>query len=338
MDSQHKRRFIVALGVVSALALAPVDAAGQQSDRRITTVKTRGIVAHEWGVWKIDHGRVAHLDDLARETPIFAFRNGACPPSPVPATWIGPRPLPRPVLPLPVSPSRPAPWISPARKPVIFLTTDRATSVTVEVAFRQGEPWLFYPFADVVQGQAGLGLRWTGTLVPQARAPLATAPPQHWWHDLRAVGADLFLSSGGSAERFLFYDGPVRFSPSFRVLRRNSGADVAPLTTETAIWLVDGTTYVESEVRRGQPQPRQVDQGNLERLRERLDRELRERGLTEPEARSLLETWRDELFGAVGPRAISFVPRHLYDAMLPLAIVPEPRETVRVGLIIESLE
>ena len=59
--------------------------------------------------------------------------------------------------------------------------------------------------------------------------------------------------------------------------------------------------------------------------------------LAEAEARSLLETWRDDLFLSPGTRAISLVPRDLYDNMLPLRIDPEPAEIVRVGLVIEEL-
>ena len=65
--------------------------------------------------------------------------------------------------------------------------------------------------------------------------------------------------------------------------------------------------------------------------------ELPARGLTAAESRSLLETWRDELFTSAAPRAIYLVPRHLYDRMHPLSITPTPAETVRVGLVIESL-
>lgn len=61
---------------------------------------------------------------------------------------------------------------------------------------------------------------------------------------------------------------------------------------------------------------------------------LRSRGLTAPEARSLVETWRDELFSPT-PHALYFVPRDAYDRMLPLSIDPMPTELVRVGLVIE---
>jgi hypothetical protein len=69
-------------------------------------------------------------------------------------------------------------------------------------------------------------------------------------------------------------------------------------------------------------------------LRETITDALRARGLTAAEARSLVETWRDELFSPA-PHAIYFVPREAYDRMLPLSIDPMPTELIRVGLVVE---
>ena len=110
------------------------------------------------------------------------------------------------------------------------------------------------------------------------------------------------------------------------------------MSTERAIFLADGVEYTESRVERSGPSAVGVARGDMVALRARLDGELRARGLSEAEARSLLETWRDELFSSPVPRAISFVPRQLYDFMLPIRVTPEPQELVRVGLVIEELE
>lgn len=285
-----------------------------------------GLVAHEWGVWKIEQGRPT-LAELAAESPAFVIRAPGAPAAvplpppgivvpPAPPGIIGPRP----------------PQV--ARKPVMFLYADRPTDVTVDVGFAGGQPWLYYPVAT----PTGAGLRWEGTLYPSAQAVLPAAAPGHFWHDLRAVSPALFVTAGGgSAERFLFYDGPVRFERSFLIARRDGGALVTPMSTERSLWLVSNGRFTESEVLRHDGTSRLVTEGDMATLSARLRAELEARGLTTPEARSLLDTWRDELFASPAPRAIYFVPRDSYDRMLPVRITPAPVDLVRVGLVIEEI-
>jgi len=220
----------------------------------------------------------------------------------------------------------------------MFLYTDQPVNLTVEVGFRGGEPWLYYPAATVagVQG-ASKTVTWSGLLAPNATAQIPPVASSHWWNELRAVGASLFLSSEGTAERFLFYDGPVLFERPFVISRRPGGALVSPMSVERSLWLVDGATFTESVVERAPRGSTVVARGDMRTLRARLDQELRARGLSAAEARSLLETWRDDLFGSPSPRAISFVPRNLYDLMLPVRMDPQPAELVRVGLVIDEL-
>jgi hypothetical protein len=323
--------FLVAIVVASPAGRALAQGAGAPEAPRI--------VAHEWGVWKIRAGLVAHLEELAAETPAFVFRSPMLPPArPVymaPPFVPIPQVAPRPLGPVPDAFAPPRP---PARKPVLFLTSNRAVDVSVEVGFRGGEPWLFYPAATVEGAEGGSRLlTWRGRLAPSARAALPAVPPGHWWQLLRDAGGDLFLGADGTAERFLFYDGPVQFEPSFVIERRPGGALVQPMTLEEALFFADGAGYTENRVARQPRGAAVVAQGDGAALRARLDGELRARGLTAAEARSLLETWRDDLFLSAAPRAIYFVPRNLYDLMLPLRVTPAPAETVRVGLVIEEL-
>ena len=56
-------------------------------------------------------------------------------------------------------------------------------------------------------------------------------------------------------------------------------------------------------------------------------------GLTAEEAASMVDVWRDELFVASGLRVLTVLPRWLYDAVLPLEMLPAPEELVRVGVV-----
>lgn len=268
----------------------------------------------------LEQGRVAHLEEIGAELPGFVHRGAG----PLGATPV-PLPGPRPVL---------------ARKPVLFLNADRAIDVRIEVGFEGGEPWFHYPAAHrVPNGLAprAPGLVWDARVVPSARAALAPAPAGHFWEDLRRAGGDLVLSADGTAEQFIFYDGPVAFERPFLIGRAAMGANVTPTSTERMLVLVDRGMYVEHDIdpRTWRFTPR--GQGDMRALRARLDAELRARGLTPGESASLLETWRDDLFGDPRPRAIYFVPRDAYDRMLPMRITPAPEELVRVGLVIDRM-
>lgn len=278
------------------------------------------LVAHEWGVFVLENGRPVHIEALAAELPSFVQRR---------ATAVLP--------PQPPIPSGPPPGTV-ARKPVLFLYTDRPTQVQVEVGFVGGEPWLLYPSAQRVEQIAGSqspGLAWDLRVAPVNAQALLPVHPDHFWSDLRAVGASAVTAADGTTERFLFYDGPVAFEPSFLVNLAEGGAAVSPASTERTIFLVGGGRFVEADVDPERWASRQVSMGDMVALRVRIDQELQRRGLSGPEARSLLETWRDELFGDARRRAIYFIPREAYDRMLPITIRPAPAELTRVGLVID---
>ncbi|MEM9195219.1 MAG: hypothetical protein AAGF12_38960, partial [Myxococcota bacterium] len=238
--------------------------------------------------------------------------------------------------PNPVSPPHPP---AVARKPVMFMYSRQPLDVRVEVSFLQGEPWLYYPNASVGQSHQGPGygtLRFEGELAAGS-GTLAPVSPQHFWADLRAVGGHTFTSHDGSRERFLFYDGPVQFERSMIISRQGGGAVITATSSERMVWLVQSGRYTESELSPHAGTAQLAGEGDMTMLRARLDAELQARGLSAREARSLLETWRDDLFRSGEARAIYFIPRDAYDRMLPVRIDPIPEELVRVGLVIETL-
>ncbi len=295
-----------------------------------------GLIAHEWGVWVVESGRPTHLSELAAELPPFVQRMAdAAAVAPQPPQPPGPQP-PHPVQPVPPTQVHPPGTL--ARKPVMFLYANQPTQVHVEVGFTGGEPWMVYPSAQRVPDLTSPGtpgLSWDITVAPTRAPAFQSIHPGHWWKDLRLVGASAIVTDDGQSEAFLFYDGPVAFERGFILRHEQGGAAVSPASSETMIFLVNGQRYVESEVDTQTRTSTQRAQGDMTQLRARLLAVLQERGLSAPEARSLVETWRDDLFRDQRPRAIYFVPRDAYDRMLPLRMTPAPDELVRVGLVID---
>ncbi len=60
--------------------------------------------------------------------------------------------------------------------------------------------------------------------------------------------------------------------------------------------------------------------------------------LNEAEARSLVKTWRKDLFEAPGLRVVTVMPQWMYNALLPARILPLPDSFARVGLVLRGLK
>lgn len=288
---------------------------------------------HEWGVWKLRQGEVAHLADLQRESPPFVLRTQ-------PGSGI-------------------AGGGMVARKPVVYVYAEAPTDVDLEVAFRGGGPWLYYPGAlpFACAGAARRDqpfvraaacepdrLHFRLRALPRGAAvALPAVAPGHFWHHLRDVPSSPLLSPDGTAERFIFYDGPVAFPPAYRVGRGSLGETtltrVGP-SAQTSLILAWGDRWVPVP-----PMPRGAALG-IDRTQpwpvppravaDELLARVRAAGLSAPEARALVETWRPEI-DAPGLRAFWLLARSEYDAVLPLRVAPVPREIVRVGVVIEDL-
>ncbi|MFT5355908.1 MAG: hypothetical protein ACI9KE_003128 [Polyangiales bacterium] len=281
----------------------------------------RTFIAHEWGVWVVDAGRVAHLDALAAECPDFVFR--------VPTRGRVPRIRASPVT---------------VEKPVIFFYTNEVIeNVRVRVRFRRGEPWLVWPEA-VVRGRT---VAWSGRISPRTGLEglgrvVHRGRPHPWWDQLRYAGGALFEASGGTSENFLFYDGAMPFRSEFTFAQNGTTWVPSRSGAEAKVWIQNGQQVLAYEVEAGQAGG-QTATHPANAIISLLREELLSRGLLRGEADSLLNAWRDDLLpptsprGVPDPRAIYFVDRASYDRMLPLTISPTPDELVRVGLVIEML-
>ena len=231
--------------------------------------------------------------------------------------------------------------------------------------------WLFPPSPRLVGALTGLGLEWRGLRVgynDRHEAALADVPGDSWWQALRDVGASS-VAVRGERERFLFYDGPVGVQGPVEPVwtdatKATLALRVRPYSTfpdlEWTPWvdtmLRDGldtavpipavlVVQVDADGARGKllhdlspkaaaarVDPSQLSIGHDE-LVGVFRTELVEQGLSEAEALSLYEAWRSEFFETQGLRVISFLPRWMYDVMLPLRILPTPDALERVGLV-----
>lgn len=343
-----RRAFLVVLALFGLFAITQRDDASAQRGQRSPPPPPPILHAHEWGVWIVEEGRVT-IDDLAAESPSFVVR---APAALRPPDSVRPTPRPNPGMrpdPIPVIRQQDVT----VRKPVLFFRTTTPLDVTIDVRFRGGRPWLMYPAATTARGDR---LTWRGTV--QGSGTLPTAPPGHWWNELREVGADGFLTESGY-EQFLFYDGEVRFTPLFRFTRDAAparGRDALPEASgeptivptraaEGPLFVVRGGTYVEHD--RVDGRWSEVGRAATTTMRPRVRQALLARGLDEAESDSLLDVWSDEIFGA-GEHAVYFVPRAAYDRMLPIRITARPTvvldgptraevRLVRVGVVIERL-
>jgi hypothetical protein len=317
----------VAPGLLLLVLAAPVSAL-PPADVRV----------HEWGVWKIEEGRLAHLDDLRRESPPFVRQA------------MGPTVAPGGTL---------------SRKPVVYVYADRPVDLDVRVRFTGGNAWLFFPGIDregerlpLCAGGGALSLRDRAMAAPcetlgrlhwrvraEPDADPSSLPPVdrgHFWNRMRDVPSAVLRAADGTREKFLFYDGPVAFPAAFAV-RREPGAVRLERTgvsgASDVVLSKDGRWVSVSGLRAGLAALTHTDRVwplPAAPLAVELSRRLHSAGLTDAEARALVETWRPEI-EAPGLRAFWLLPRADYDALLPLEVSPAPREVVRVGLVIQTL-
>lgn len=284
-----------------------------------------GLVVQEWGVWLVDRGAVT-IDDLARESPSFVHRTRGVPPSATSRPGPGPRP---PVI------DRPPPT---ARKPVLFFHPDVQMRVRVQVGFRNGGPWLYFPGGVEAPFAGHPDLVFQGTVAPNGRGPLQRVARGHFFEHLREASDSVFLADGGEAEAFVFYDGPSEIArPS---VARVGDAVTVRSADGTSVFVVASGRFVEIA---GAPVatvrlPEVARTGTeLRALEATIERQLSARGLRRPETTALLRTWRGELFESDAPRVISLPSRAAYDEALPIEITPRPSSLTRVGVVIERL-
>jgi hypothetical protein len=336
-------RWLALFGVVVTGAVGLLLAAAPEANPE---PPHKGFAVHEWGVFSVTHGAAAANADRRaelEELPKFMYGQMAT------------RELPKHFVPRRV------------RKPVVFFHAPGPLNVEFRVAFAEGLPLVWWPATETPAIDDGASLQPVNA--PPARelfwrlylgkppyqvgkpAELKEVGTGHWVKALREVKADtVFVEVGQRGaelerEQFVYYDG---------LMPRGKGAaitvekDRVSLTNEAKHPLYDVTVVDRrtpdkpcvvrvAELRAGAKQDADLsdaaDARWPEKAAQTLQDQLKDAGLNEDEAKSLVAVWKGEFFEAAGVTLFYRLPQEEYDRLLPATIKPRPEKLVRVGLM-----
>ena len=336
-------RWLAMFGMVLAGAVGLLLAAAPEANPE---PPHKGFAVHEWGVFSVTHDAAyANADRRAEleELPKFMYGQMAT------------RELPKHFVPRRV------------RKPVVFFHAPGPLTVEFRVAFAEGLPLVWWPATETPSIDDGAGLQPANA--PPARELfwrlyLAKPPYQvgrpaelkevgtgHWVKALREVKcANVFVEVGQRGvelerEQFVYYDG---------LIPRGKGAaitvekDRVSLTNEAKhplydVTVIDRRTPDKPRVARvakldaGAKQDADLTDAGDSRWPEKAARtlqdQLKDAGLNDDEAKSLVVVWKGEFFEADGVTLFYRLPQEEYERLLPATITPRPEKLVRVGLM-----
>ena len=199
-------------------------------------------------------------------------------------------------------------------------------------------------FTKAYQG----AIEWEVDILPQAetRDLVLFKPGDNLgWLRARQPMTNAIRTAGGETEGYLFYRGVGNFDPGLKTtvsadetlhLENQSSGRIPYLvvfelangqlrwTEQTAGLDPKGTLAVHEADFKTEPA------GFPETLYRSVKNGLAKCGLTDAEARSMVETWWHSYFEAPGLRVFWVLPRETTDRLLPLQITPTPPEIVRV--------
>ena len=220
--------------------------------------------------------------------------------------------------------------------PVLYFYAKQEMDATVKVGFSGGTITEWYPQASTT----GDGVDWGKLkITPDLRVELAHDAKANHYYAARETDAAVLAVPGEKTtqyEKFLFYRGvgdfslPVSLSiQGDRVVIRNRSREGAT----RAILFENRLGQIGFSVNDLGPGETVVERPalgkNIADLRQELKAMLVADGLFQREADAMLNTWHDSWFEE-GLRIFYLMPRKDTDAILPLAIDPQPTSLVRV--------
>jgi hypothetical protein len=306
---------------------------------------------HEWGVFPIARNDAWAMSDLRAEWasfPEFFYR-----------VW----------------PDKRLPWHGAVEKPVIFFHSKSALTIDLKVKFSDGRPLVWWPAANS-PAETGIPLVPTDMLhfvvtldnnaptTRHARRRQPDIPKDHWVQALRDVNCTPLFTPGSfsgkgdylDCEKFIYYDGVMKAPAAPKVVRQK---DALLLETENDFDLLDvlvidrsldgktlsvGKKFIE-KIAAGKQSTR-IDMQPIADGEERktkqaelmseLQTRLTAAGLNADESGSLIKVWRDGFLADKGLLVLYRIPQQTYEKWLPLTAKPEPKKSVRVGLVLHS--
>lgn len=277
-----------------------------------------GLVVHEWGTF------TSLLDNDGRTLVWTA------PPTPLP--WFVQR------APL----GKTLPTLQRIETPVIYLHSDHAQDVMVEVDIPAGRHTEWYPPAAVTPDARRLS--WRVRAVPGGTAPLPGDAEAGAYARARDADAALLesLDMPDQRERFLFYRGMASFPAPLRATATasgwalaNTGSDaIGPLLViETAAgrtrWSESPPLAAGTAITVTRPESDAPAAAAWGAIGGRLRLHLTAAGLNPDEAAAMVSTWH-EWGDEDGVRVLYLLPRAFADRALPLRVIPQPVAVERV--------
>lgn len=165
------------------------------------------------------------------------------------------------------------------------------------------------------------------------------------WLRARQPVTNAVRTSGGETEGYLFYRGLGHFDPGLKTsvsadetlhIKNLTGGRIPYLVafeiTDNKLRWTEKTNGLDAKGTISIPESdlKSEPAGFCEPLYRAMATGLAKCGLTDAEARSMVETWWRSYFEAPGLRVFWVLPRETTDRLLPLEVSPSPTETVRV--------
>jgi len=320
-------------------------AAGQSSKEPLPPAPLhKGLALHEWGVWRIhDDLELANADMRAVWEGLPKFVYGQVAGRDLPRHWDNRN----------------------VDRPIIFFHAAEPVDVTLRVDFPGGLPAVWWPGTvspAVREGQVFGGprpfrhLEWRLRIKEAPKGERALGAPAvddgHWVKTLRAVKADDVYAQVGERgfgyerEHFVYYDGmlprgtwaKIAFNkdqisianPAKHPLHDVTVVDRRPERTRVArLAKLEAGSAAQALTCKDEPQKDWPAAGV-----NTLTAQLKDAGLNQDEAASLVELWQKDLFQTQGVTLFYRLPQEEYKLQLPLRVTPRPERVVRVGLAV----
>lgn len=240
--------------------------------------------------------------------------------------------------------------------PVIYFYTQNEMEVSVNVNFPQGKITEWYPQASVVNskyavnqsvegfraGSFGSGINWgTIKLLPNEQPNyLREVSYSHYYPARETDSVPVQICNADKTkiekEKFLFYRGAGNFDLPLTVKIDGKNLTLANRGLDEMRKLIVfenrggkvGFKLVESLAKETIIE-RPATNKTLNDVLVELEKILVAEGLYEKEAKAMIKTWQDSWFEE-GLRVFYILPTKATNAILPLTVTPQPKETVRV--------